>query len=140
MWYIMAQKLADDHSTFNRSGYLAHGHSYTNQDPDPHREDKAKLPPPNPNDAIWVFRQGKLEVMTAGEWHQQGHRGYTFVHDEIFGPETGGLALNNGIVKGRYDSRRNTISIVKSNDFRMTSSIVLRALDRRFPGAQVVEF
>lgn len=149
MWYRRAKSLfsqnTDPYSEplsaekdpWWRTGYLSHGHSWTSADPDPHDDRKSKLPPPNVNDALWVFVDGKLSVVTAGEWHQKGNRGFTFVHDDAFGDWASG---SQSVLKGRYDAAKNIVSIVKNSLSMRGNPLMMRALERKFPRARIVEF
>lgn len=136
MWYYLAKQ--SDSNEIWRS-YLFHGHDWTNLDSDPHKDDHAKTPPPNPNDAVWVWKNGQLLSETAGEWFTKGNRGYSFTHDDIYGEEFGGSA-NAMLLKGRFDSKSNTVSIVKSNEQQRLASMLYRALQKRFPKANIMEF
>ena len=133
MWYKLLKASEDP---WWRHGYLAQGHSWTSADPDPHDDRNAKLPPPNPNDAIWIFNNGQIESETAGEWYKKGNRGYSFVHDEIFGAEFGGRP---NAIKGRYDAKNRIISVVKSPALDRAQSLVHRLLYNKFPGGRIVE-
>lgn len=134
MWYSLL-KQADNQ--WWRQGYLAHGHSWTSADPDPNEERNAKLPPPNPNDALWVFRNGQIEAVTAAEWHAKGNRGYSFVHDEVFGSKYSG---RSSVIKGRYDAKTKVVSISKSPALERAQSMVHRLLSKKFPGGRIMEF
>lgn len=134
---IEANKTAGNE--FWRNGYLSHGHGWTHLDSDPHDDRHAKTPPPNPNDAIWVWKNGQLLVETAGEWFAKGNRGYSFTHDDIYGEEFGGSA-NAMAVKGRFDAAHKTVSIVKTNEQQRLANVLYRMLQQQFPGAKIIEF
>jgi len=120
-----------------RRGYYNRGHSWNSSDTNPDDESKANLPPPNPKDAIWIFRNGQLQSVTAQEWHEKGQRGYTFIHDNVFGEEYGGVS---NFLKGRFDSSRNVVSMIKNDNLTRGYSVFYRALERKFPGAKIEEF
>lgn len=119
-----------------RNGYLARGHSWTAADPDPDDKVKAKLPPPNPQDALWAFIGGGIKVVTAQDWLNKGGRGFTFVHDEVFGNDS----IEDNVIRGRYDASRKVVSIVKTDKLAKFHSSIYRILERTFPRSTIMEF
>lgn len=145
MWYNRA-KLLESQVTDQwwRNNYLAHGHSYVQEDLKSKKNKDENRPPPNPNDAVWIFRNGSLEVITAGEWQAKGNRGVTFTHDDIFKEDTGGTwnekTVTGKYIKGRYDARMNLVTVIVPIDLEKMYNVALKRIYQRFPGAKIQEF
>ncbi len=137
MWYNKA-KLSESQVTDQwwRNNYLAHGHRWN--------MGKENDAPVNPNDAIWIFRNGSLEVITAGEWQAKGNNGVTFTHDDIFKEDTGGTwnekTVTGKYIKGRYDARMNLVTVIVPIDLEKMYNVALKRIYQRFPGAKIQEF
>ncbi len=128
MWYKRAKK-HQIHSTYN--GYMSYGHDFT--------YDRTNNAPQQPNDAIWVFRNGSLNVTTAQEWFNKGNPGSTFLHDHVFGEDAGGLG-NPNLIKGRYDSKRNIITVISPDIPNRLYNNAIKFISKRYPTARVMEF
>jgi len=84
----------------------------------------------NPKDAIWEFRDGSFNIVTAKEWWDGGHYGYSFTHENVFGS-------GEALVKGRYDAKKNVVTFISFGTHSYPSSL-RRWIDRAWPGARVI--
>jgi hypothetical protein len=138
MWYTFLKKA--DLDRWWREGYLNYGHSWNSLDIDPDNKKTANLPPPNENDAIWIFSNGVLSVTRAGKWHSLGNRGFNFTHDTIYEEQ---IDSDKNYIQGRYDAGKNTISISRSIQLtrmnELQRSYLYKLLYREFPGGRIAE-
>ena len=99
--------------------------------------DKEDSAPYEPDDAIWAFARGRLNIVTSQEWYEQnkGADQVNFDHRSAFQNQ---LEDSNSFY-GRYDAAKNVLTLNGRGFYQGTGkmpSMLERMLERRWPGAK----